>query len=86
MHLTIADGLIFALNSTACRGICTGTSAVAPVTGGLLLAQMYMKGVTYNINRVHARAIFEEILDCTSCGSIRHEDVSTTTVSFSQFE
>jgi len=56
MHLSIVDGLIFELNSTACRGICIGISAVVPTVDGLPFAQMYMKGITFNISRVHARA------------------------------
>lgn len=80
----VPEGLIYAINSTAPCGICTGISAGAPVMDGLPLAQMYMKGITYNVSRVHARATIESVLDCVSCGSIKHEDVITTTVPFSK--
>ncbi|MFT7288833.1 MAG: threonine dehydrogenase-like Zn-dependent dehydrogenase [Halieaceae bacterium] len=80
----IPEGLIFALNSTAACGTCTGISAGAPVMDGLPLAQMYMKGISFEVSRVHARATIEAVMDCASCGSIKHEEVITTTLPFSQ--
>jgi threonine dehydrogenase-like Zn-dependent dehydrogenase len=71
------------LNSTAPCGICTGISAGAAIMDGLPLVQMYMKGITYDISRVHARATIEKVMDCVRCGSINHKDVITTTLPFS---
>ncbi|MFT4799010.1 MAG: threonine dehydrogenase-like Zn-dependent dehydrogenase [Sulfitobacter sp.] len=79
----VPEGLIFALNSTAPCGICTGISAGAAIMDGLPLVQMYMKGITYDISRVHARATIEKVMDCVRCGSINHKDVITTTLPFS---
>lgn len=79
----LPNGLIFALQSTAPCGTCTGVSAAASTMDGLPLAKMYMKGITYDISRVHARAMIEDVLDCARCGAIHHADVITTTVPFS---
>ncbi len=79
----LPDGLIHALKSTAPCGTCTGVSAGVQMMNGLPLFEMYMKGITYNISRVHARAEIEAVLDCASCGQISHQDVITTNVPFS---
>ncbi len=79
----IPDGLIHALKSTAPCGTCTGVSAGVQMMNGLPLFELYMKGITYNISRVHARTEIEAVLDCASCGQISHQDVITTNVPFS---
>lgn len=79
----LPEGLIHALKSTAPSGICTGVSAGVQVMDDLPLFEMYMKGITYNISRVHARAEIEAVLDCARCGRISHEEVITTHVPFS---
>lgn len=60
----LPDGLIFALLSTAPCGICTGISPGQPIMDGIPLAQMYMKGITYNVSRVHARHAIPTVLEC----------------------
>lgn len=79
----LPEGLIHALNSTAPSGICTGVSAGAQIMNGFPLVELYMKGITYNISRVQARAEIEAVLDCARCGQISHEKVITTNVPFS---
>lgn len=79
----LPEGLIHALRSTAPSGICTGVSSGVQIMNGLPLFEMYMKGITYNISRVHARAEMDAVLDCARCGKIAHEDVITTHIPFS---
>ncbi|MEO9470474.1 alcohol dehydrogenase catalytic domain-containing protein [Parasphingorhabdus sp.] len=76
-------GLVHALASTAPCGVCTGVSAGVQIMDGLPLFEMYMKGITYNISRVHARAEIDSVLECARCGHISHQDVITTSVPFS---
>ena len=79
---SLADGLIFALKSTAPCGTCTGIAAPKREMNGLPLFDMYMKGINYEISRVHARAEIDEVLECARCGHINHEEVISTTVPF----
>ncbi|WP_430415410.1 zinc-dependent alcohol dehydrogenase [Parasphingorhabdus sp.] len=80
----IPDGLIYALRSTAACGHCTGISAPGRTIDNIPLASMYMKGITYEISRVHARAEIEKVLQCACDGHIQHQDVITTRVPFRQ--
>lgn len=79
----LPDGLVHALKSTAPCGTCTCVSAGVQIMNGLPLFEMYMKGITYDIGRVHARTEIEDVLDCARCGRISHQDVITTHVPFS---
>ncbi len=78
------EGLIYALRSTAPCGICTGISAPGRSVDGIPLAEMYMKGTTFTVSRVHARAEIDSVLDCARCGKIKHEDVIMRPVPFDQ--
>lgn len=80
----IRDGLIFALKSTAACGFCTSVSAPGRTIDNVPLAQMYMKGITFDISRVHARNEIEKVLDCACHGKIQHQQVISTHVPFSQ--
>lgn len=80
----IRDGLIYALKSTAACGFCTSVSAPGRTIDNVPLAQMYMKGITFDISRVHARNEIEKVLDCACHGKIQHQDVISTHVPFSK--
>jgi len=80
----IRDGIIYALRSTAACGHCTSITAPGRMMNNLPIAEMYMKGITYDISRVHARAKIEKVLDCACHGTIKHQDVITTHVPFKQ--
>ncbi|MEP2493452.1 MAG: alcohol dehydrogenase catalytic domain-containing protein, partial [Parasphingorhabdus sp.] len=80
----IPEGLIYALRSTAACGRCTGISAPGRTMDNIPLASMYMKGITYEISRVHARAEIEKVLQCACDGHLRPQDVITTHVPFAQ--
>ena len=80
----IHAGLIYALLSTAPCGYCTGISASGRTMDNLPIASMYMKGITYEISRVHARAEIETVLQSCWDGHIDHGHIITTHVPFSQ--
>ncbi len=80
----IRDGVIYALRSTAACGQCTSISAPGRTIDNIPLSAMYMKGITYEISRVHARAEIEKVLHCACDGHIDHEKVITTHVPFEQ--
>lgn len=65
-----SDGLVYALRSTKACGECISISN--PVDGHveLPLREMYMKGASWNISRVHARGALENALACVSCGDM----------------
>jgi alcohol dehydrogenase len=78
----LREGLIHALRSTVACGVCTSVSAPSKTIDGIPLTEMYMKGINFNISRVHARAEIETVLDCARCGSIAHNDVISRAISF----
>ncbi|MEO1078927.1 MAG: alcohol dehydrogenase catalytic domain-containing protein [Pseudomonadota bacterium] len=59
-----AEGLAFALRSTAPCGFCTGVSAGLGRETSLPTGSMYLKGVTYDLSRVHSRTVLGGVLDC----------------------
>ena len=66
------------------QGFCTSVSAPGRTIDNVPLAQMYMKGITFDISRVHARNEIEKVLDCACHGKIHHQEVISTHVPFSQ--
>ena len=80
----LPDALIFALRSTAPCGVCTGVSAGTGERATVPLRAMYMKGITYNVSRVHARADLGHALDCASCGRTHPDRLITREARFSE--
>ncbi|GAB5482213.1 MAG: alcohol dehydrogenase catalytic domain-containing protein [Parasphingorhabdus sp.] len=80
------DGLIYALNSTAACGHCTGVSAPGRKMDNIPLGSMYMKGITYDISRAQARATMPDVIKCACDGRIKHEEVISKTIPFAQAE
>lgn len=64
----LPGGLRFALESTAPCGYCTG---VAAVTSELPLNPLYLRGITYNLSRVHSRAVLPEVLQHVCAGHLK---------------
>ena len=79
----LPDALIFALRSTAPCGICTGVSAGTGASASIPLRQMYMKGIRYEVSRVHARSAMQDLIQCGDCKSYKPGDIIDSTVSFS---
>ncbi len=78
------DGLIYALNSTAACGHCTGVSAPGRKMDNIPLGSMYMKGITYDISRAQARTTMPDVIKCACDGRIKHEEVISKTIPFAQ--
>ncbi len=80
----LPDALTFAMRSTEPCGTCSGVSAGMSNQAKVPLRSMYMKGITYTVSRVHARAEIEHVLNCAHCGTIKPDDVITRSVPFSE--
>lgn len=78
----LPDALSFALRSTAPCGTCTGVSAGTGDRASIPLRAMYMKGITYTVSRVHARADIGGALECASCGRTHPDRLVSRTVRF----
>ncbi len=76
------DSLAFALRSTRRCGTCTGVSAGTGATATVPLREMYTKGVTYTVSRVHARGSLEAALECVCSGRFDPGAVLTREVAF----
>jgi len=78
----LPDALTFALRSTAPCGTCTGVSAGTGDRASIPLRAMYMKGITYTVSRVHARADLGGALECARCGGTHPDRLITREVRF----
>lgn len=75
-------GLQFALRSTRPCGVCTGVSGGLGPTAELPLQSMYLKGIRYDVGRVHGRATLEPVLGEVRAGRLAPERLFTRTVAF----
>ena len=73
-----------ALRSTRPCGTCTSVSAGATGRSSLPLQAMYVKGIRYEIGRVHARATAEPVLDLVTSGRLDPTVLVTRTIGFSE--
>lgn len=48
------------------------------------LRQMYMKGVTYDVSRVHARGAVDDVIEAARHAWIRPEEIISRSVPFSE--
>lgn len=76
-------GRDLALRAVAPCGTCTSVSGGALARSELPLQQMYLKGVRYEIGRVHAHATAGPVLDLVASGALDPGRVITATVPFS---
>jgi len=75
-------GRDYALRSTRPCGTCTSVSGGAASRSSLPLQSMYLKGIRYEIGRVHARATAEPVLDLVARGLLDPTAIVTRTVDF----
>jgi alcohol dehydrogenase len=80
----MTSGLAYALASTAPCGFCTGVSASSAPTTELPLNSAYLKGITYNVSRVHGRHLLPTVLQHCCAGHIDPLAIVDTTYSFSE--
>jgi alcohol dehydrogenase len=77
-------GRDLALSATAPCGTCTSVSGGATATATLPLQAMYLKGVRYEISRVHARATSPAVLDLVSSGQLDPGAIITRIATFDE--
>ena len=77
-------GLTYALRATAPCGICTSVSAGTGSIANVPLREMYMKGIEYNVGRVHARGALTNLIQSNICHSFCAHDLIDRTIPFSQ--
>ena len=75
-------GRDLALAATAPCGTCTSVSGGATATATLPLQAMYLKGVRYEISRVHARTTAPAVLDLVTSGALDPGAIITKVVPF----
>jgi threonine dehydrogenase-like Zn-dependent dehydrogenase len=76
------DGLRLALRSTAPDGLCTSTGIYFGDEVPLPLFEMYVKIVTFETGRVHARPAIPGVLQLAACDDFRPEEVTTRVVTW----
>jgi threonine dehydrogenase-like Zn-dependent dehydrogenase len=77
-----AEALAFALRSTQRCGTCTGVSAGTGMAATIPLREMYTKGITYHVSRVHARSSLDAALACVCESHFDPASVVTREVAF----
>lgn len=73
-----------ALRSTAPCGVCTSVSGGASPTAVLPLREMYLKGISYEIGRVHARATAPEVIELVRTGVLEPSRIPPRIVRFDE--
>ena len=77
-------GRNFALQSVEPCGVCTSVSGGASSRSNLPLQSMYLKGVRYEIGRVHACATARPVLNLVSSGALDPARIINKVVPFSE--
>ncbi len=77
-------GRNFALRSVEPCGVCTSVSGGASSRSNLPLQSMYLKGVRYEIGRVHACATARPVLELVSSGALDPARIINKVVPFSK--
>jgi alcohol dehydrogenase len=77
-------GRNFALRSVEPCGVCTSVSGGASSRSNLPLQSMYLKGIRYEIGRVHACATARPVLDLVSSGALDPARIISKVVPFSE--
>jgi alcohol dehydrogenase len=78
------SGRNFALRSVEPCGVCTSVSGGASSRSNLPLQSMYLKGVRYEIGRVHACATARPVLELVSSGALDPARIINKVVPFSE--
>jgi alcohol dehydrogenase len=77
-------GRNFALRSVEPCGVCTSVSGGASSDSNIPLQSMYLKGIRYEIGRVHACATARPVLDLVSSGALDPARIINEVVPFSE--
>lgn len=76
------QGREHALRSTRACGTCTSVAGGSTPRASLPLNKLYLKGIRYEIGRVHARAAAEQVLDLVVSGRLDPTRIPIRTVPF----
>ena len=76
------EGLNLALGSTAPDGVCTSTAIYFGEPVPMPLFEMYLKVVTFETGRVHARPAIPKVLDLAAGGEFRPAEVTSRVVTW----
>lgn len=77
-------GRNFALQSVEPCGVCTSVSGGATSRASLPLQSMYLKGIRYEVGRVHACATARPVLDLVASGALDPARIVNKVVPFSE--
>ncbi len=78
------EGMAYAIRSTAACGNCTSVSGGLSPETSLPLNSAYLKGINYQVSRVHSRATLPEVVNKVCCQSIDPLAFANPTLEFSQ--
>ncbi|MGI1677766.1 MAG: alcohol dehydrogenase catalytic domain-containing protein [Cellvibrionaceae bacterium] len=76
------EELSFAINSTAACGFCTSVSGGLSEKTELPLNNAYLKGIRYDVSRVHGRSVLPDILHKVCCGSLDPLSIAEDSLTF----
>ena len=77
-------GRNFALRSVEPCGVCTSVSGGASSNSSIPLQSMYLKGIRYEVGRVHACATARPVLDLVKAGALDPARIINKVVPFSE--
>jgi len=78
----LESGTHYAIQSTAACGFCTSVSGGLRPSTSLLLSNAYLKGIHYEVSRVHARTTLPEVLHKVCCGDLHPLDIAEPVMKF----
>ncbi len=80
----LASGLSFAMRSTSPCGYCTGVSGGTNAMTELPLNAAYLRGITYDVSRVHGRAVLPQVLAHACSGHLNPLAIVGRSTSFNE--
>ncbi|MEX0839533.1 MAG: alcohol dehydrogenase catalytic domain-containing protein [Parvibaculum sp.] len=81
---SVAEGTAYAFRSTAPCGFCTGVSGGLGAMTPLPLSGSWIRGITYEVSRVHSRATLTHVLGHVCDGTLHPETLTARTASFDE--
>jgi alcohol dehydrogenase len=79
-----AEGLMFAIRSTAPEGICQCVSFYAGGDMPMPLGRLYTLGIRFFVGRAHSVALLPEVMPLIEQGRLRPQDVTTRVVAWNE--
>lgn len=79
---SLAEGTAYAFRSTAPCGFCTGVAGGLGAMTPLPLAGSWIRGITYEVSRVHSRTTLAHVLGHVCDGTLHPEKLTARAASF----